>query len=64
MAEEHHHHHHHHHHSDKKDFASFFKGNSLRRIERNKMIEKYIKRFLIVVAIIMALAVIAVYKIL
>ncbi len=55
MAEEHHHHHHHH----KKDGASLFKQRSLQAIETRKRVEKVLKVFLVVLAIVMALAVVA-----
>ena len=59
MAEQHQHNHHHHHH--KKDSASIFKEKSLRAIEVNKLIEKWLKIAVTIVAIIMVLAVIVVY---
>ena len=55
MAEEHHHHHHHH----KKDGASLFKQRSLQAIETRRRLEKVLKVFLVVLAIVMALAVVA-----
>lgn len=55
MAEEHHHHHHHH----KKDGASLFKQRSLQAIETRRRVEKVLKVFLVVLAIVMALAVVA-----
>jgi cell division protein FtsL len=55
MAEEHHHHHHHH----KKDGASLFKQRSLQAIETRRRVEKVLKLFLVVLAIVMALAVVA-----
>ena len=55
MAEEHHHHHHHH----KKDGASLFKQRSLQAIETRRRVEKVLKFFLVVLAIVMALAVVA-----
>ena len=55
MAEEHHHHHHHH----KKDGASLFKQRSLQAIETRRRVEKFLKVFVGVLAIVMALAVVA-----
>ena len=55
MAEEHHHHHHHH----KKDGASLFKQRSLQAIETRRRVEKFLKVFFVVLAIVMALAVVA-----
>ena len=55
---EHHHHHHHHH----MDGASMFKHKQLQAIKRRKIIAKWAFRALIVVAIIMAIAVIVVYR--
>ena len=51
MAEEHHHH--------KKDGASLFKQRSLQAIETRRRVEKVLKVFLVVLAIVMALAVVA-----
>jgi cell division protein FtsL len=61
MAEEHHHHHHHHH---RKDSATRFKERSLRSIALRRQIEKWLKVILLVVAILMIIAVILVYKVL
>lgn len=58
MAENHHHHHHHHH---KPDEATLFKRKSLAWIQRRKVIERVLKKTLFIVAIIMIIAVIAVY---
>ena len=58
MSEQTHHHHHH-----KKDGSSLFKQKSLAAIQRRKVIEKYLKIALIIIAILMALAVVAVYTI-
>ncbi len=55
-------HHHHHHGKHKRDSASIFKEKSLRAIQTRKKIEKYIKIALLVVAIMMGLAVVFVYK--
>lgn len=57
MAENHHHHHHHH----KPDEATLFKRKSLAWIQRRKVIERVLKKTLFIVAIIMIIAVIAVY---
>ena len=57
MAEQHHHHHHH-----RKDGATRFKERSLRAIELQKIFEKWLKILLIIVACLMVIAVIAVYK--
>ena len=56
MAEEHHHHHHHH-----RDGASLFRDRSLKAIEIRRKLEKWGKRFLLLVAILMILAVCYVY---
>ncbi len=58
-----HHHHHHHHHSHKKDFATLFKEQNLRTIRINRLVDKWLKRLLLLVAIGMAIAVVYVYKI-
>ena len=58
---EHHKHHHNHHHQ--KDFATLFKEQNLRTIRVNRMIDKWLKIILLVIAIIMAIATIYVYKI-
>ena len=57
-ASENQHHHHHHH---KKDGATMFKQKSLRAIERNKLIQKWLFRFLCLLAVIMFLVMVAVY---
>lgn len=57
MAEHQHHHHHH-----NKDFATLFKEQNLRTIRINRMIDKWLKIALLVIAVIMAIAVIYVYK--
>ena len=60
MAERQHHHHHQHH---RKDFATLFKEQNLRTIRINRMIDKWLKIILLVIAVIMAIATIYVYKI-
>ena len=60
MAE--HKHHHHHHHRHHRDSASIYKHKTLREIELRKLAERIIKIALYVIAIIMAIAVIVVYK--
>jgi hypothetical protein len=55
MAEHHHHHHH------RKDGASRFKERSLNAIVLRRKIEKWLKLFLIIVAILMIVAVGYVY---
>lgn len=60
MPEQHHHHHHHH---RRKDFATLFKEQNLRTIRINRMIDKWLKIILLVIAVIMAIAVFYVYKI-
>ena len=52
----------HHHHSHKPDGASLFKRRSLAAIHRRKVIEKWLKRILVVIAILMGIAVVVVYK--
>ena len=52
-----------HHHHHKKDGSSLFKQKSLAAIQRRMVIEKYLKIALIIIAILMALAVVAVYTI-
>mgnify|MGYP007056158348 FL=1 len=56
MAEQHHHHHH------RKDGASRFKERSLNAIVLRRKIEKWLKMILLVLAALMILAVIYVYK--
>ena len=58
MAEEHHHHHHHHHH---RDGASLFRERSLNAIELRRKLEKWGKRILLLLAILMMIAVALVY---
>ena len=62
MAEDHSHHHHHHHH--RKDNATRFKERNLRSIVLRRQVEKWLKIILLVVAILMIIAVILVYKVL
>lgn len=56
--QQHHHHHHHHHH---KDGASRFKERSLNAIVIRKKLEKWGKVALTIVAILMIIALFAVY---
>ena len=56
--QQHHHHHHHHHH---KDGASRFKERSLNAIVIQKKLEKWGKIVLLIVAILMIIALFAVY---
>ena len=58
MADQQHHHHHHHH---RKDASSRFKERQLNAIVRRKLIEKWLKIALTVVAALMVLALIASY---
>lgn len=60
MSEQQHHHHHHHHHQ--LDDATIFKHKQLNSIKRRKIIKKWAFRALVVVAIIMAIATIVVYR--
>lgn len=62
MSEQQHQHHHHHHHKHRSDWATDFKRKSMNSILRQKKIEKWLLRILIAVAVIMAIAVIVVYK--
>lgn len=57
MSEQHHHHHHHH----RKDGASRFKERSLNAILLRRNLEKWGKIALLIVAILMIIAVFAVY---
>jgi G3E family GTPase len=59
--QQHHHHHHHHHHS--MDSASRFKRDSLNSIRRRKLIEKWLWRGMVCLAILMAIAVVVAYTI-
>ncbi len=58
MSEQHHHHHH------RKDSATRFKERSLNAIVFRRKLEKWLKIILLVIAILMILAVILVYKVL
>ena len=49
-------------HRHHRDSASIFKEKSLKWLERQKVVERYLKIALFIVAIIMAMAVIVVYK--
>lgn len=53
---------HHHHHHHRKDGASRFKERSLNAIVLRRKIEKWLKVFLLILAALMILAVIYVYK--
>lgn len=55
--------HHHHHHHHKIDGATKFKLESLRALEMHKLYEKWGKRILIGIAIILAILVVAAYTI-
>ncbi len=55
-------HHHHHHRKYKKDSSTIFKEKTFKQIELRKKLEKAIKIILIIIAILMGLAVIFVYK--
>jgi cell division protein FtsL len=55
-------HEHHHHHRHRKDSATIFKERSLQAIANRKVIEKAIKTVLVVLAVLMAIAVVVVYK--
>lgn len=59
MSENSEHHHHHHH---RIDAATMFKQKQLQAIKRRKIIKKWAFRALVAVAIIMAIAVIVVYR--
>ena len=63
MAEQQYSHEHHHHHHHKKDGASKFKQKSLAAIQRRKLIEKFLKIGMIVIAVIMAIVVVLSYTI-
>ena len=58
MSEQHHHHHHHH----RKDSATRFKERSLNAIAMRNKMEKWGKIALLIVAIIMMLAVVVIYR--
>ena len=51
-------------HRHHRDSASIFKEKSLNWLERQKLVERYLKIAMIIIAIIMAIAVIVVYKVL
>ena len=53
---------HHHHHHHRKDSATRFKERSLRAIAIRRKLEKWLKVFLCIVAALMVLAVVIVYK--
>lgn len=53
---------HHHHHHQHRDGASLFKQRSLRAIERNKQIQKGLFYTLVAIAILMAIAVVVLYR--
>ena len=61
MADEHTHHHHHHHHH-KKDGATRFKERSLNAIVLRRKLEKWLKVIVMILALVMILATIYVYK--
>jgi len=61
MSEQQHHHHHHHHHYHEDD-AARFKRLSLSSIENRKKIAKWVWRVLCVIAIIMFIIVVVIYK--
>lgn len=52
---------HHHHHSHHDDYASRFKRKSLQSIEFRRKAEKWLKIFLLIVALFMIVLVIAAY---
>lgn len=56
-------HHHHHHHHHKRDGASRFKEKSLKAITRNRLIERWLKIALCVVALVMAILVVLSYTV-
>ncbi|MCR4810122.1 MAG: hypothetical protein K5896_09730 [Prevotella sp.] len=59
MSEHTHHHHHHHH---KEDDASRFKRKSLLSLHRRKVIKKYAFIALCIIAVLMAIATVVVYR--
>ena len=59
MAEQQQHHHHHHHH---KDGATRFKERSLNAIVLRRKLEKWLKVIVMILALVMILATIYVYK--
>ena len=54
--------HHHHHHHHRKDSATRFKERSLNTIVLRRKLEKWLKIVVVVLALIMVLATIYVYK--
>ena len=56
MEQEHHHHHRHH-----RDSASIFKEKSLRAIELRRLLEKYLKIAVVILAVVMVALVIFAY---
>ena len=58
MSEHHHHHHHH-----RKDSATIFKEKSLQAIELRRLLEKWLKIAVIVLAIVMVILLILAYTI-
>ncbi len=58
MSESQHQHHHHHH---KKDGASLFRDRQLSAIERNKAIQKWLFRVMVVMAIVLFIVMVTVY---
>ena len=63
MSQEHQHHHHHHHRHHKEDSATKFKRKSLKAIERQKKIKKWLFRGLCLVAILMGVLVVLAYTV-
>lgn len=57
-----HHHHHHHHHHEHEDDATRFKRENLLSIKRRKTIKKWAFRALCVIALIMAIIVVVLYR--
>ena len=62
MSEHTHHSHHHHHHHHSHDDSYVQSHRALSSIERRKLIGKWLFRVLCVVAILMAIAVVVVYR--
>lgn len=50
-------------HHHKRDSASIFKEKSLKSIARNKLIEKWLKRIMLAVTIVMGCLVVAAYAV-
>ena len=63
MAENSKHQHHHHHHHHREDDASRFKREQLNSMKRRRLISKYLFRALCIIAIIMTIAAIVLYRI-